>query len=40
MQYIRDRGAAALQARLRELQQGHGDRFAPDAGWQDFAEPS
>jgi 3-hydroxyacyl-CoA dehydrogenase/enoyl-CoA hydratase/3-hydroxybutyryl-CoA epimerase len=40
MQHIRSRGAAELLARLRELQQRHGERFAPDAGWETYADPS
>ena len=34
IQYIRDTGAQALLARLRELQARHGDRFAPRPGWE------
>jgi 3-hydroxyacyl-CoA dehydrogenase/enoyl-CoA hydratase/3-hydroxybutyryl-CoA epimerase len=33
IQYIRDTGAQAVLARLRELQARHGDRFAPRPGW-------
>ena len=29
----RERGVDAVVARLRELQQSHGERFAPDPGW-------
>lgn len=31
--YARQRGAAAILARLEELRELHGDRFAPDPGW-------
>ncbi|MGH8176607.1 MAG: 3-hydroxyacyl-CoA dehydrogenase NAD-binding domain-containing protein [Steroidobacter sp.] len=34
IQYARTRGVNAIVARLQELQSVHGDRFAPDAGWQ------
>ena len=34
LQYARTRGVDAVVARLQELQSAHGDRFAPDAGWQ------
>jgi 3-hydroxyacyl-CoA dehydrogenase/enoyl-CoA hydratase/3-hydroxybutyryl-CoA epimerase len=33
LQYARDRGVDAIVARLQELQSVHGDRFAPDEGW-------
>ncbi|HKE93711.1 MAG TPA: 3-hydroxyacyl-CoA dehydrogenase NAD-binding domain-containing protein, partial [Povalibacter sp.] len=33
IQCARDRGFAVVVARLRELQQSHGERFQPDAGW-------
>jgi 3-hydroxyacyl-CoA dehydrogenase / enoyl-CoA hydratase / 3-hydroxybutyryl-CoA epimerase len=33
LQYARNRGVDAVIARLQELQSVHGDRFAPDAGW-------
>jgi 3-hydroxyacyl-CoA dehydrogenase/enoyl-CoA hydratase/3-hydroxybutyryl-CoA epimerase len=33
LQYARARGVDAIVARLQELQRTHGDRFAPDAGW-------
>lgn len=33
LQYARSRGVDAIVARLQELQTTHGDRFAPDAGW-------
>jgi len=34
LQYLRDTGPAALQARLAELAKLHGSRFTPDPGWQ------
>jgi 3-hydroxyacyl-CoA dehydrogenase/enoyl-CoA hydratase/3-hydroxybutyryl-CoA epimerase len=34
IQYARSRGVAAIVARLEELRQVYGERFAPDAGWQ------
>jgi 3-hydroxyacyl-CoA dehydrogenase/enoyl-CoA hydratase/3-hydroxybutyryl-CoA epimerase len=34
LQYARARGVDAVVARLQELQTAHGERFAPDAGWQ------
>ena len=33
LQYARTRGVDVIVARLQELQSTHGDRFAPDAGW-------
>lgn len=33
LQYARERGVEAIVARLQELQSTHGDRFAPDEGW-------
>ncbi|MGN6152267.1 MAG: 3-hydroxyacyl-CoA dehydrogenase NAD-binding domain-containing protein [Lysobacteraceae bacterium] len=33
IQYIRDTGTAPLLARLKALQDKHGDRFAPRPGW-------
>ncbi|MFC4307557.1 3-hydroxyacyl-CoA dehydrogenase NAD-binding domain-containing protein [Steroidobacter flavus] len=33
LQYARARGVDAVVARLQELQRVHGDRFAPDEGW-------
>jgi 3-hydroxyacyl-CoA dehydrogenase / enoyl-CoA hydratase / 3-hydroxybutyryl-CoA epimerase len=33
LQYAKDRGVADVVRRLRELAQLHGDRFRPDAGW-------
>jgi 3-hydroxyacyl-CoA dehydrogenase/enoyl-CoA hydratase/3-hydroxybutyryl-CoA epimerase len=33
IQYIRDTGADALRARLALLEQRHGERFTPRAGW-------
>jgi 3-hydroxyacyl-CoA dehydrogenase/enoyl-CoA hydratase/3-hydroxybutyryl-CoA epimerase len=33
LQYARTRGVDAIVARLQELQSTHGDRFAPDEGW-------
>ena len=34
IQYARTRGVDAILARLEELRAEHGERFAPDAGWQ------
>jgi 3-hydroxyacyl-CoA dehydrogenase / enoyl-CoA hydratase / 3-hydroxybutyryl-CoA epimerase len=34
IQYARTRGVAEILARLEELRTVHGERFAPDAGWQ------
>lgn len=34
MHYARARGTDAVVRRLKELEQAHGPRFAPDAGWQ------
>lgn len=34
LQHITDSGAAVLLTRLQELEQAHGSRFTPDAGWQ------
>jgi 3-hydroxyacyl-CoA dehydrogenase/enoyl-CoA hydratase/3-hydroxybutyryl-CoA epimerase len=34
IQYARSRGVDAILARLEELRSVHGERFAPDAGWQ------
>jgi 3-hydroxyacyl-CoA dehydrogenase/enoyl-CoA hydratase/3-hydroxybutyryl-CoA epimerase len=34
LQYARTRGVDAIVARLQELQTVHGDRFAPDEGWE------
>ncbi len=34
IQYAKSRGVETVVARLQELQKTHGDRFAPDAGWQ------
>ncbi len=34
MHYARSRGTGEIAARLRELQEKYGDRFAPDAGWE------
>jgi 3-hydroxyacyl-CoA dehydrogenase/enoyl-CoA hydratase/3-hydroxybutyryl-CoA epimerase len=34
IQYARTRGVDAIIARLGELRTTHGERFAPDAGWQ------
>jgi len=36
LQYIRDAGPQALQARLSELARRHGSRFTPDPGWQEL----
>ncbi|MDE2220775.1 MAG: hypothetical protein KGJ52_10395, partial [Gammaproteobacteria bacterium] len=33
LNYARTRGVAAVVARLSELEQRHGARFHPDAGW-------
>lgn len=33
LQYARTRGVDAIVTRLQELQRVHGDRFAPDEGW-------
>lgn len=33
IQYIRDTGATALLARLQQLRERHGERFAPRPGW-------
>lgn len=33
LQYARSRGVDAIIARLQQLQSTHGDRFAPDKGW-------
>ena len=33
IQYIRETGADALLAKLRDLQSRHGERFAPRPGW-------
>ena len=35
-QYVRDTGAAALQARLEALASKYGKRFTPKPGWQAF----
>ncbi len=34
--YITQRGAAELKARMNELAERYGDRFKPDAGWDDI----
>jgi 3-hydroxyacyl-CoA dehydrogenase/enoyl-CoA hydratase/3-hydroxybutyryl-CoA epimerase len=34
LQHISATGAAALLARLQELEQAYGSRFTPDIGWQ------
>jgi 3-hydroxyacyl-CoA dehydrogenase/enoyl-CoA hydratase/3-hydroxybutyryl-CoA epimerase len=36
LKYARDRGVAAVVARLEELERRHGDRFRPDPGWLQF----
>ena len=36
MHYAHARGPADVRARLAELAQSHGERFAPDAGWADL----
>jgi 3-hydroxyacyl-CoA dehydrogenase/enoyl-CoA hydratase/3-hydroxybutyryl-CoA epimerase len=33
LHYVRTRGVPQVLARLRELEQRHGARFHPDAGW-------
>lgn len=33
LKYARTRGVNAIVARLTELKEAHGERFAPDAGW-------
>ncbi|HEY6641914.1 3-hydroxyacyl-CoA dehydrogenase NAD-binding domain-containing protein [Povalibacter sp.] len=33
LQYARERGVDAVVTRLKQLQQAHGERFAPDPGW-------
>jgi 3-hydroxyacyl-CoA dehydrogenase/enoyl-CoA hydratase/3-hydroxybutyryl-CoA epimerase len=37
LQYARQRGIAAVVARLRELESRHGTRFTPDPGWDRLA---
>jgi hypothetical protein len=32
--YARERGASDIIAKLRRLEEKHGERFAPDEGWQ------
>ena len=34
LQYARTRGVSSIVARLTELKEAHGERFAPDAGWE------
>ena len=34
LHYVRRRGVAATLGRLRQLEQRHGERFRPDAGWE------
>ena len=34
MHYIRERGTSTVKERLEQLARDHGDRFKPDAGWQ------
>lgn len=36
MHYAHARGTAEIVDRLKELEQAHGPRFAPDAGWEDL----
>jgi 3-hydroxyacyl-CoA dehydrogenase/enoyl-CoA hydratase/3-hydroxybutyryl-CoA epimerase len=36
LQHIKASGAATLLARLQALEQAHGQRFTPDAGWQEL----
>jgi 3-hydroxyacyl-CoA dehydrogenase/enoyl-CoA hydratase/3-hydroxybutyryl-CoA epimerase len=38
LQYARHRGVSELRARLQQLEQRHGARFRPDAGWSLLAE--
>ena len=37
LNYARTRGAGDVVAALRSLSQSHGERFAPDPGWDTFA---
>ena len=34
--YARARGVSEIVSRLKELEEAHGPRFAPDSGWQNF----
>ncbi len=34
--YARARGVSEIVSRLKELEEAHGSRFAPDSGWQNF----
>ena len=36
LHYARTRGIDDVRHRLLDLAKDHGDRFRPDAGWQDF----
>lgn len=36
LHYARDRGVDEIVGRLSELEQAHGPRFTPDAGWRDL----
>jgi 3-hydroxyacyl-CoA dehydrogenase/enoyl-CoA hydratase/3-hydroxybutyryl-CoA epimerase len=38
IQYARERGIETAIARLRELEGRYGQRFRPDAGWQDLVD--
>jgi len=38
VQYAKDRGIAAVRQRLAELEQRYGERFHPDAGWDQLTE--
>jgi 3-hydroxyacyl-CoA dehydrogenase/enoyl-CoA hydratase/3-hydroxybutyryl-CoA epimerase len=38
MQYAADAGSDGIKQRLEDLQERHGERFVPDAGWDDFTE--
>lgn len=37
MNYIKSQGVDLMRTRLEALHQRHGDRFKPDAGWQNLA---
>jgi 3-hydroxyacyl-CoA dehydrogenase / enoyl-CoA hydratase / 3-hydroxybutyryl-CoA epimerase len=39
LQYAKQRGIAAVTARLEELAQHYGERFRPDSGWQRLVGP-
>jgi 3-hydroxyacyl-CoA dehydrogenase/enoyl-CoA hydratase/3-hydroxybutyryl-CoA epimerase len=40
MHYARARGTGEIVARLGELAERHGERFAPDAGWAALERPA